>query len=360
MIERARTRKIMVGDVAVGGDAPITVQSMTNTDTRDSAATLAQIQELECAGCRIVRVAVPDKEAAEGLPAIIAGTRLPVVADLHFDWRLAFLVMEAGVAGIRLNPGTISRRAGVEEIAREAAARGIAVRVGVNAGSPERGLTGREVRAEADALATSAMRGAELVARAGVENLKISVKASDVPRTVEAYRIVSERCDWPLHVGVTEAGTVWSGTIKSSVGIGALLAEGIGDTIRVSLTASPVEEVRVGRKILASFGLASAGPDVISCPTCARTEIDVIDLATRVERELEGSEVPMTVAVMGCAVNGPGEAREADIGVAGGKSGGLLFVRGEMVRRVAPDEMFEELMSEVRKLMEERAGGGGA
>lgn len=330
---------------------------MTNKDTRDVEATLAQIRELECAGCRIARVAVPDRAAAEALSAIVAGTRLPVVADLHFDWRLAFLVMEAGVAGIRLNPGTISRKAGVQEIAREAAAGGIAVRVGVNSGSLERGLGGYRERAEADALAASALRGAELVSGAGVENLKISVKASDVVRTIEAYRLVSGESNWPLHVGVTEAGTVWSGTIKSSVGIGALLAEGIGDTIRVSLTASPLEEVRVGRKILASLGLASAGPDVISCPTCARTEIDVIELATRVERELEGYETPITVAVMGCAVNGPGEAREADVGIAGGRSGALLFVRGEMVRRVGPGEMFEELMTEVRNLIEERAGG---
>lgn len=351
----------MVGRVAVGGDAPVTVQSMTNTDTRDIAATVAQIAELECAGCAIARVAVPDREAAEALAAIVDGTGLPVVADLHFDWRLAFLVMEAGVAGIRLNPGTISRKAGVEEIAREAAERGIAVRVGVNAGSLERGLAGRGTRAEAEALAESAIRGAELVSAAGVENLKISVKASDVPRTIKAYRLVSERCDWPLHVGVTEAGTAWSGTIKSAVGIGALLAEGIGDTIRVSLTARPVEEVRVGRKILASLGLASAGPDVISCPTCARTEIDVIGLATRVEKELQDYEAPITVAVMGCAVNGPGEAREADVGIAGGRTGGLLFVRGEMVRRVGPDEseMLEELMTEVRKLTE-RAGGESA
>jgi (E)-4-hydroxy-3-methylbut-2-enyl-diphosphate synthase len=265
--------------------------------------------------------------------------------------------MEQGVAGIRINPGTISKSSRIEDIAREAAERGIAVRVGVNSGSLERRLLGPGGRAEAPALAESALEAAELMAAQGVENLKISVKASDVLRTIEAYRQVAEECEWPLHLGVTEAGTMWSGTIKSAVGIGALLAEGIGDTIRVSLTASPVEEVRVGRKILASLGLASAGPDVISCPTCARTEFDVIEMATRVEKELERYRSPITVAVMGCAVNGPGEAREADVGVAGGREGALLFVRGEMVRRIDPDAIFEELIAEAKKLMDTTGEG---
>jgi (E)-4-hydroxy-3-methylbut-2-enyl-diphosphate synthase len=350
VVDRKKTKRIMLGDVPVGGGAPVTVQSMTNTDTGDAAATLAQIKELECAGCQIVRVAVPDARAAEALPAIIAGTTMPVVADLHFDWQLAFLVMEQGVHGIRINPGTIAKKERVREIAREAAERGVAVRVGVNAGSLERRKQVRGSHAEASALAESALEGAALMEDAGVQNLKLSVKASDVPRTIEAYRLVSEKADWPLHVGVTEAGTLWSGTVKSSVGIGALLAEGIGDTIRVSLTASPVEEVRVGRKILGSLGLAVTGPEVISCPTCARTEIDVIRLAMEVERALEQVRVPFTVAVMGCVVNGPGEAREADIGLAGGREGGLLFVKGEMVRKVPPDEMLDALLAEVSKM----------
>lgn len=349
MFERKATRKIMLGHVPVGGGAPVTVQSMTNTATSDAAATLAQIRELERAGCEIVRVAVPDAAAAEALGEIIAGTELPVVADLHFDWQLAFMVMDAGVHGIRINPGTISRKERVREIGREAASKGVCVRVGVNAGSLEKARRIRGRRAEAGALAKSALEGVKLMESCGVDNIKVSVKASDVQRTLEAYRIVSERTDWPLHVGVTEAGTLWSGTIKSSVGIGALLAEGIGDTIRVSLTASPVEEVRVGRKILGSLGLAATGPEVISCPTCARTEIDVIGLAMRVEQALEHIRLPMTVAVMGCAVNGPGEAREADIGIAGGKDGGLLFLRGEMIRKVAPDTMLDELLGEVEK-----------
>lgn len=360
MQKRVGTKLIAVGDVPVGGGAPVSVQSMTSTDTRDVDATLRQIRDCEHAGCRIIRVAVPDSDAAEALPSIIAGTRMPVVADLHFDWRLAFLVMDHGVAGIRINPGTIAKRSRVEEMAREAAERGVAVRVGVNSGSLERRLSGAGGRAEAPALAQSALDGAELIAAQGVNDLKISVKASDVLRTIDAYRLVSEACDWPLHVGVTEAGTAWSGTIKSAVGIGALLAEGIGDTIRVSLTAPPVEEVRVGRKILASLGLASAGPDVVSCPTCARTEYDVIDTATRVEKALHGIEEPITVAVMGCAVNGPGEAREADVGIAGSSEGALLFVKGEMVRRIDPDGIVEELVAEVRKMTGLAGEGEGA
>ena len=356
-MDRKPTKRIMLGDLAVGGGAPVSVQSMTNTDTRDVEATLAQVRELECAGCQIVRIAVPDAEASDALGRIIAGTSIPVVADLHFDWRLAFLVMEQGVAGIRLNPGTIARKARVREIAAEAAGRGVAVRVGVNSGSLERRHQGRGEKAEARALAQSALEGAALIEKEGVKNLKISVKASDVPRTIEAYRITSQRTDWPLHVGVTEAGTQWSGTVKSAVGIGALLAEGIGDTIRVSLTASPLEEVRVGRKILASLGLAEAGPEVISCPTCARTEIDVIGLALKIEEALTGIEAPLRVAVMGCTVNGPGEAREADIGIAGGKEGALLFVAGEMVRKVPADEILDALLDEIGRIAA-RAGGG--
>jgi (E)-4-hydroxy-3-methylbut-2-enyl-diphosphate synthase len=349
----------MVGDVPVGGGAPVSVQSMTNTDTRDVGATLEQISELEHAGCEIVRLGVPDSDAADALEQIAQGARIPVIADLHFDWRLALLAMEHDIAGIRVNPGTIPKKERLVEIAREAAERGMAVRVGVNSGSLESRLAGPERRAEASALATSALDAAELMAAEGVSNLKISVKASDVPRTLEAYRLVSRQSDWPLHVGLSEAGTTWSGTIKSAVGIGALLAEGIGDTIRVSLTAPPVEEVRVGRKILASLGLKDAGPDVISCPTCARAEYDVIEMASRVEQALQSYKSSITVAVMGCTVNGPGEAREADIGVAGGKEGALLFVKGEMLRRVPLEDMYDELMAEVKKLAESSGEGEG-
>jgi len=358
MAKRKSTKRIMLGDVAIGGGAPITVQSMTNTDTADVEATLAQLSEMRCAGCDIGRVAVPDGSAAEALPRIIAGTDMPVVADVHFDHKLALAAIQMGAAGIRINPGTIGSRLHLKDIAKQAAGRGVVLRVGVNSGSLERRLLGPEGRAEAAALAESAMEGAALLEGFGVEQIKISVKASDVPRTIEAYRIVSEKCGWPLHVGVTEAGTLWAGTIKSAVGIGALLAAGIGDTIRVSLTASPVEEVRVGRRILAALDLGPHGPEVISCPTCARAEIDVIELACKVEEALEAYRVPLRVAVMGCAVNGPGEAREADIGITGGKGGALLFVEGEMVRRVSTESMLDELIAEVQRLIERRGGEG--
>ena len=360
MVERKDTNRIMLRDVVVGGGAPVTVQSMTNTDTRDLEATLDQVRHLEAARCDIVRVAVPDADAAGALHGIITGTSMPVVADIHYDHRLALLAMEKGVAGIRINPGTIGKGSGLADVAAMAVERGVAVRVGVNSGSLERRLRDSTGRAEASALARSALEGAALLEGMGVSQIKISVKASDVPRTIEAYRIVSRECPWPLHVGVTEAGTLLSGAVKSAVGIGALLAEGIGDTIRVSLTASPVEEVRVGRKILASLGLREGGPEVISCPTCARTEIDVIALATELEKSLEGQRTPITVAVMGCVVNGPGEAREADIGIAGEQGGCVLFIEGEKIRRLSADKMLEELLGEVGKMIAEREKSGGS
>lgn len=357
MTDRTDTRRITLGDVPIGGGSPVTVQSMTNTDTSDVASTLAQIAELEEAGCDIVRVAVPDRASALALPAIIGGTSMPVVADIHFDYRLALLAMEAGAPGVRINPGTLGSREQVAAIAKEAAARGVVVRVGVNSGSLERRLHDGTARAEAGALARSALEGVALLEEHGVDRIKISVKASDVPRTMAAYREVSERSPWPLHLGITEAGTLWSGALKSAVGIGAMLAMGIGDTIRVSLTAPPLEEVRVARKILQALELGGEGPEVISCPTCARAEIDVVDLALKVEKALEGLRTPLRVAVMGCSVNGPGEAREADVGIAGGREGGLLFVRGEMVGRVPPGDMLEGLLAEVERLTEESGKG---
>ena len=360
MEERKATKRIILGGVPIGGGTPVTVQSMTNTDTRDVEATLDQIRHLEAARCDIVRVAVPDKDAAEALPGIITGTSMPVVADIHFDHRLALLAMEKGVAGIRINPGTIGKGSGLKDVAAMAEERGVVVRVGVNSGSLEKRLRDGAGRAEASALARSALDGVALLEGMGVTRIKVSVKASDVPRTIEAYRIVSRECSRPLHVGVTEAGTLISGAVKSAVGIGALLAEGIGDTIRVSLSASPVEEVRVGRKILAALGLRVEGPEVISCPTCARTEIDVEDLANELEKALEGYSAPITVAVMGCAVNGPGEARESDIGLAGDSGGGVLFVEGERMRRVSADKILEELLVEVKKMMADREKAGGS
>ena len=361
MIERKGTKRVMLGSVPVGGGAPVTVQSMTNTDTRDPEATLDQVRHLEAAGCDIVRIAVPDTDSADVLPAIIAGTSMPVVADIHFDHRLALLAIEKGVAGIRVNPGTIGKGSGLADVAAMASEKGVVVRVGVNSGSLEKRLLNSAGRAEASALAMSALEGAALLEDMGVGRIKISVKASDVPRTIEAYRIVSRECAWPLHVGVTEAGTLLPGAVKSAVGIGALLAEGIGDTIRVSLTANPVEEVRVGRKILAALGLRDIGPEVISCPTCARTEIDVMGLAAGLEKSLEGYRTPITVAVMGCVVNGPGEAREADVGVAGEQGGGVLFIEGKKVRRVNAERILDELLGEVEKMIavREKAGGTG-
>lgn len=358
-VDRRETRMISVGSVPVGGGAPVSVQSMTNTNTADVEATLAQVRELEEAGCDIVRVAVPDAEAADALDRIIGGASIPVVADIHFDQALALRAIEQGVAGIRINPGTLAGgRKKLIPIARAAAERRIAVRVGVNAGSLERRLLGAGAHAEAEALAKSALEGAAALEDLGVRHIKISVKASDVRRTIDAYRVVADWTSWPLHVGVTEAGTLMSGTVKSAVGIGALLAEGIGDTIRVSLTAPPVEEVRVGRRILACLGLTPA-PEVISCPTCARAEIDVMETAARVERVLEGCRVPIRVAVMGCAVNGPGEARDADVGLAGGREGALLFAGGRLLRRVGPGEMTEALLREVERIIEERGTGQG-
>ncbi|MDD5748368.1 MAG: flavodoxin-dependent (E)-4-hydroxy-3-methylbut-2-enyl-diphosphate synthase [Actinomycetota bacterium] len=347
MIERRKTKKMFLGSVAVGGDSPITVQSMTNERTSDIEATVRQIRELECAGCDIVRVAVPDDASAIAIGEIKKQTSLPVVADIHFDWRLAILSMENGVEGIRVNPGTIKSRKGLMRIAKVAVEREVVVRVGVNAGSPERRL--EEGSVEARSLARSAIEGALFFESEGVEKIKISVKASDVPRTMEAYRIVARETEFPLHVGITEAGPFFSGAIRNSVGIGALLAEGIGDTIRVSLSAPPVEEVRVGRQILTALELIGPVPRVVSCPTCARSEIDVIGIASEVERRLENFKGDMRVAVMGCAVNGPGEAREADFGIVGGRGKALLYAGGKLVARVPESRALDALLEELEK-----------
>lgn len=352
-MQRKKTRQIMLGNLPIGGGAPISVQSMTNTQTSDFKATIRQIRRLEEVGCDIVRVAVPDFDAISPLERIVRGTSLPVVADIHFDHRLAIASLSTGVAGIRINPGTLGGRRNLIRVAKESAMAGVAVRVGVNSGSLERRYRGSDSHPEAEVLVNSALEAVKVLEECGVENIKVSVKASDVPRTIEAYCLVSRKTDWPLHVGVTEAGTLFSGTIKSAVGIGALLAMGIGDTIRVSLTASPVEEVRVGKKILASLGLRQEGVDVVSCPTCARAEIDVIKMAKLVERHLENVSANVKVAVMGCAVNGPGEAKDADIGVAGVKGGAVIFKKGKVVRRVPPAEVLGQLMEEIDLLLAE-------
>lgn len=356
MIQRKETKKVTLGDVLVGGGAPISVQSMTNTSTADSGSTLEQVRHLVAAGCDIVRVAVPDMEAAGTLRQIVEGCPVPIVADIHFDWRLAMKAMEEGVAGIRVNPGTMGNKKHLREIAKAASSTQTVVRVGVNAGSLEKRFRESKGR-EKDALVQSALEGLKLMEDFGVEKLKVSVKASGVQETVEASRDVAQETDWPMHVGITEAGTLWSGTIKNAVGIGALLVEGIGDTIRVSLSSDPVEEVRVGNKILQALGLGKEGPQVVSCPTCARTRIDVIGIAEFVEKELSGYRAPIRVAVMGCEVNGPGEARSCDVGVTGGPEHGLLFVGGKLEKKVELDSIAEELISEAKKLIREYEEG---
>jgi len=350
-MHRKKTKRIMLGNLPVGGGAPISVQSMTNTPTTNARATIRQIRRLEEVGCDVVRVAVPDSDALSSLGKIVKSTSLPVVADIHFDHKLAIASISAGVAGIRVNPGTLGGRKNLERVANEAAKAGVAVRVGVNSGSLERRYRGKASHPEAEALVKSALEGVRVLEDCGVENIKISVKASDVSRTIEAYCLVSSQTDWPLHVGVTEAGTLFSGTIKSAVGIGALLYMGIGDTIRVSLTASPVEEVRVGKKILSSLGLRGGVVDVVSCPTCARAEIDVIRLAQLVERRLEGVRANIKVAVMGCSVNGPGEAKDADVGVAGVRGGAVVFKKGKVVARVSTADVIERLLEEIDSLV---------
>ncbi|HHL41006.1 MAG TPA: flavodoxin-dependent (E)-4-hydroxy-3-methylbut-2-enyl-diphosphate synthase [Deltaproteobacteria bacterium] len=353
---RRRTRRVMVGDVAVGAGAPVSVQSMTNTDTSDAAATISQIRALEAAGCEIVRVAVPDMEAAARLGEIRHAAGIPLVADIHFDHRLALRALDEGVDGLRLNPGNIGSRRRVAEVARAASGRGVPIRIGVNAGSLEKEILERHGRPTAQALVESALRHVALLEDEGFGDIKISLKASSVPMTVEAYRLISRKVDYPLHIGVTEAGTLFSGTVKSAVGLGVLLAEGIGDTLRVSITGDPVDEVRIGWEILKALGLRERGVTVVSCPTCGRLGFDCIAVASEVERRLSHVAEPVTVAVMGCVVNGPGEAREADIGVAGGRGAAMLYVRGEQVRKVSGEAVVEAVVEEVERLVADRSG----
>lgn len=346
-IERKNTRQINVGTVPVGGGAPISVQSMTTTDTRDSAATIAQIRRLAAAGCEIVRVAVPDADAARAIGPIRQAIDIPLIADIHFDHRLAIAAAEAGADGLRINPGNIGSRAKVQAVVDAARDHGLAIRIGVNAGSLEKDLLTRHGHASVEAMVESALRHVEAVTAIGFEQIKISIKASDVARTVTAYRELSRRCDFPLHVGVTEAGGLYPGIVKSALGIGMLLAEGIGDTLRVSLTRDPVEEVRVGYEILRALDLRHRGAEIISCPTCGRCRIDLFAIAARVEEALMTRTAPIKVAVMGCTVNGPGEAREADVGVAGGDGIGILFKKGKVVKKFPQQRLVEELLAAV-------------
>lgn len=345
--KRKKTRVLYVGAVPVGGGNPISVQSMTKTDTRNVRATVKQIRSLQKAGCEIIRVAVPDTEAARALSAIKRSVTTPVIADVHFDWRLALEAIRQGIDGLRINPGNIGAKWKVEEVVSACKGEGVPIRIGVNAGSLSKRLLERYGHPTPEALVESACDHINLLEGLGFRDIKVSLKASNVATTVDAYRLFSKRFSYPLHIGISEAGPSFSGIIKSSVGLGILLEEGIGDTVRVSLSADPREEVRVAYEILKSLGLRQKGATIVSCPTCGRCQIDIRGLASTVEERLKNVDKPLTVAVMGCAVNGPGEAREADIGIAGGKGFGLLFRKGRVVKKVDEDDLLAVLMGEI-------------
>jgi len=350
VIRRRTSRQIRIGVVPVGGDSPIAVQSMTNTPTGDVPATVAQIRRLESAGCEIVRVAVPDETAAAAIGRIRREISIPLIADIHFDYRLALRAAREGADGLRLNPGNIGGRRNVKAVVDCARDHGLPIRIGVNAGSLEKELMEKYQGATPEGMVASALGHAAILEDFGFDNIKISLKASDVGRTVEAYRMLARKTDYPLHVGVTEAGGLYPGIVKSAMGIGMLLAEGIGDTIRVSLTRDPVEEVRVGFEILKALDIRRRGPDIISCPTCGRCNIDLFRIAEQVEKALLDHSRPVKVAIMGCVVNGPGEAREADVGIAGGDGVGIVFKKGKVVRKVPQERLVEVLLAEVAAL----------
>jgi (E)-4-hydroxy-3-methylbut-2-enyl-diphosphate synthase len=356
LTERRKTRQVRVGDVTIGGDAPIRVQSMTTTKTADVNATLQQIASLVAAGVDIVRVAVPHWDDAEALTAIASKSTVPVVADIHFQWKYAMAALEAGIQGLRINPGNIKYQDKVRLIAREAKARSVPIRIGVNAGSLEKDLLAKHGAPTPAALVESALSEVRILEDEDFFDIKISVKHSNPGVMIEAYRLLADACDYPLHLGVTEAGPMPAGGVKSAVGIGTLLSEGIGDTIRVSLTDDPVEEVKVATWILRSLGLRKRGLDLVACPSCGRAEVDVLGLTKQVHEaiEREGLTVPIRVAVMGCVVNGPGEAREADLGIAAGKGQGFLVVKGEVIDKIPEDRFVERVIEEARKIAAER------
>jgi (E)-4-hydroxy-3-methylbut-2-enyl-diphosphate synthase len=346
-IIRNKTRQINVGTVKVGGSAPISVQSMTNTFTHDVSKTVSQIRRLQDAGCEIVRVAVPDESSAAAISQIKKQVSIPVIADIHFNHHLAIASIAAGADGLRINPGNIGSTQKVKAVVDRAKAHGIPIRIGVNSGSVEKDLLEKYNGPSAEAMVESAIRNLELIRAFGFEDLKVSIKASDVWRTIEAYRLFASQSDFPLHLGVTEAGGLFPGIVKSSLGIGMLLAEGIGDTFRVSLTRDPVEEVRVGYEILKSLGIRQRGPDIISCPTCGRCKIDLFQIVEEVEASLLHKTIPIKIAIMGCVVNGPGEAKEADIGIAGGDGNGALFKKGDVVKTFPQEKLVEVLLKEI-------------
>ncbi len=348
--KRKKTKVLNIGGVKIGGENPIAIQSMCNTDTRNISDTINQIKKLENAGCEIIRVAVPDMEAAEALRDIKKNINIPLVADIHFDYKLALKAIENGVDKLRINPGNIGGEENVKTVASACKERGIPIRVGVNSGSLEKDILEKHGQVTPEGLVESALRHIEILEKNNFYDIAVSIKASDVLFTAEAYSILSEKIDYPLHIGITEAGTIWGGSIKSSVGIGLILGIGIGDTIRVSLTGDPIEEIKVGKAILKSLGLRKFGIEFISCPTCGRTEIDLISIANEVEKKCLNIDKNIKVAVMGCVVNGPGEAKEADIGIAGGKGVGLIFKKGQILKKVDESRLIDELINEIKKI----------
>lgn len=349
-IKRKQTKEITIGNVKIGGNNPIAIQSMCNTDTRNAKATIEQIKKLEEEGCEIVRVAVPDIEASEAIKEIKKGIKIPLVADIHFDYRLALKAMENGIDKIRINPGNIGNEERIKAVITMAKERNIPLRIGVNSGSLEKDILEKYGKVTPKGLVESALRHVKIVEKYDYNNIVVSIKASSVPFSMETYSILSNEIDYPLHLGITEAGTVWSGAIKSAVGIGSILSMGIGDTIRVSLTGDPVEEIKTAKEILKSLGLRKFGIEFVSCPTCGRTEVDLISIANKVEQECKKINKNLKVAVMGCAVNGPGEAKGADIGIAGGKGYGLIFKKGEIIKKVPENELIPELLKLINEL----------
>lgn len=349
-MERKKTKKIKLGDTFIGGDSKITVQSMTNTDTRDIEKTVNQVQELTIKGCDIIRCAVVDETAAKAIKEIKKRIKIPLVADIHFDYRLALLSIENGVDGLRINPGNIGSRERVKMVAEKAKAKNIPIRIGVNSGSLDKAILEKYGKVCPEALVESAISHVRILEDVNFDDIVISIKSSNVIQTVESYKLISGRVNYPLHLGVTEAGTLINSSVKSSIGIGSLLLDGIGDTIRVSITGNPADEVKIGREILRSTGNLKSGIEFISCPTCGRTEIDLIKIASEVEEKLADYPKNIKVAVMGCIVNGPGEAREADIGIAGGKNEGLIFKKGKIIKKVKEQDLVRELINEIENL----------
>ncbi len=351
--KRKRTKALFLGSVKIGGDAPVVVQSMTSTDTRDVRATLRQIKALERCGCEVVRLAIPDEEALDAFAAIRKVSKVPLVADIHFNYRLAIGALERGAEGIRINPGNLSRTR-IRDVVAAAIGGKAVIRIGVNSGSLQKDILARHGGPRAEALVESAMNSIALLEDLGFTAIKVSLKSSHVPTMVKAYRLMSKKTRYPLHLGVTEAGGAIASAVKSSLGIGFLLSEGIGDTIRVSITGDPVDEVRIAYGILRALDIRRVGPDIVSCPTCGRCEIDLVRLVNEVERRLTGMRDPLKVALMGCAVNGPGEASEADVGIAGGRASGLLFKKGKVIRKIREKDFIPALMEEIDRMIAER------